>query len=451
MQNTIDSSITSAKSFVKFKFVKKTLSSVTIGEHVYPIGKVLGKSRAIVFNIKSGKPMCLKIARHGDIKLNERKLEYLRNHTDDFTAIYDYVSDVPLNRELILNGVNLTDRVDICVLEKVDLTLDKLCDMIRTRKNFSKIQFSVEFLSYLTIKLIIIANNLLLNHLCYADIKAANIGINIRNNKVYVKLIDVDTIDASDTLFTWHTSGRISPNINIKRIQYLNIFFTIFSLLFLNQPSQMCSSNYSEFYKDGNIYNYMSWFNDDSNRAKYSSWFSKGLKCTEYKYALLVGTYKIIVDSFENQPLTLQKIFENYGEIVRNVSTIITRHYNISKYDSFFTFISQCLVIMVLLFVCPPEHVLYIVNNVLQAPPHVIATRSQGNNANGNVTSNLMLYTHVNEVTENDLYEYIMLDSEVSMGISIVNILRKYATSICIDETCSALKEYGELFLNIDK
>ena len=426
------------------------LSSVIIDDIEYKIGKMLGKSRAVVFNVDSvnysyvdDTPLCIKIAKHGNIKLNEMKLKYIREHADEFTGVFDYVSDVTFNKYLILNGVNLTNHVDICVLEKVDMTLQDLCEKLRRREHFGIRCFSVSFLSYLTIKLIIIANNLILNHLCYTDIKAANIGIIIRDNKMIVKLIDVDTIDSFAALSTWHTSGKTSPKMNIKRIQYLNIFFTLFSLLFLDNTTQMCSSNYKHYY-NGKLYNYMTWFDD--NYDKYSSWFDKGMnRCAEYKYALLVGTYKIIADSFDNPHFNLQDIVVHYNDIVMNVRKVIIHGYNIDEsHANYFTLIAQYLVIMVALFIGPPEHVMYIANNLLQLPPNIIATRSQS-------PSQPELYTNVQEISQSVISTTVMLDPEVSLGVSIVNILRKYAVGFCVDETCSALKEYGEYFLNIDE
>ena len=84
------------------------LSSVIIDDIEYKIGKLLGKSRAVVFNVDSvnysyvdDTPLCIKIAKHGNIKLNEMKLKYIREHADEFTDVFDYVSDVTFNKDLI--------------------------------------------------------------------------------------------------------------------------------------------------------------------------------------------------------------------------------------------------------------------------------------------------------------------------------------------------------------
>lgn len=187
----------SANKNINVIFNNNTLSVVTIGDRIYNIGNTLGKSRALVFDIESSNlnihtHLCLKIAPHGDIVFSKKKLQYIHQHADDFTDVYDYSSDVTFAKNLIIDDIDLGKRVDICILEKVDTTLDKLCEKLLTRENFSIKAFSVEFLSYITVRLIEIANNLISNNFCYTDIKAANIGINIHNNKLSIKLIDVD-------------------------------------------------------------------------------------------------------------------------------------------------------------------------------------------------------------------------------------------------------------------
>lgn len=432
----------SANKNINVIFNNNTLSVVTIGDRIYNIGNTLGKSRALVFDIESSNlnihtHLCLKIAPHGDIVFSKKKLQYIHQHADDFTDVYDYSSDVTFAKNLIINDIDLGKRVDICILEKVDTTLDKLCEKLLTRENFSIKAFSVEFLSYITVRLIEIANNLISNNFCYTDIKAANIGINIHNNKLSIKLIDVDTIDTVAQLSTYTTSGRISPNINIIRMQYLNIFFTIISLLFLDRGSTMCSPNYNLFYYGQRMYNYMTWFDDNYN--KYKTWFNRNIDyCTQYKYALLVGTYKII-DDFGGTPyFTTQDIADYYYNIVASVCDVITNKgrcvltengCNIVADESrpdYFMFIAQCLVIMVAIFTCPPQNVMFTVNALFQAP-----------------------YDNT-FISQDDLYANVMLDAETSIGVSVVNILRKYAVGYCTDNTCSALKEYGEYFLNID-
>lgn len=63
---------------IKLIFDNAMLSIVTIGDRVYNIGSVLGKSRALVFDIESSNlnihtHLCLKIAAHGDIVINKKK------------------------------------------------------------------------------------------------------------------------------------------------------------------------------------------------------------------------------------------------------------------------------------------------------------------------------------------------------------------------------------------
>lgn len=437
------------KKFINLTVDGNTLSTVTIGNYQFNIGRMIGKSRAIMYEIESSNlginiPLCIKIAKHGNIVFNQRKLQHIAEYNNDFANVYYYFANVNFDTDLTLNGTKLGNSIDICVLEKTTTTLDKLFEDLKGKNIFSVKAFSFKFLSYLTWRLIKIANNLISRGLCYTDMKAENIGLSSDriNQHLYIKLIDVDTIDVAAHTSTVTTSGRIAPNINIIRMQYLNIFFTIISLLFLDNSNHMCSNTYSQYYVGSEMHNYMNWFDATNNDIVYNSWLSKptNVECIQYKYALLVGTYKIIDDFFGGNPrFTLADIYNQYWDIVRRVCDVILNKDRCRQDENgcniitdvcdnreYFSFIAQCLVIMVAMFKCPPNAVPEVVNKLLNAP-----------------------YDNTFK-SYNDLFDDVMLDAETSIGVSITNILRRYTVGYCTDEICSNLKEYGQTFLNID-
>ena len=434
------------KDFISLTVDDNTLSMVTIGPCTFNIGNILGVGRAIVYDITSynlglDTPLCIKIAKHGDIVFNDKKLKHINDNNNDFANVYYYYANVKFNTYLTLNDKELGDNIDICILEQTTTTLDKLIkDNLTGRNKFSVKAFSYKFLSYLTNRLIEIAVNLNKNDLCYTDIKAENIGLIKYGHysPIYIKLVDVDTIDNVGSMSTPSTSGRIAPNINIIRIQYLNIFFTIISLLFLNDSDRMCSNAYSKYYVGSEMRDYMSWFDatiyNDPNMTK---WLRSNTECMEYKYALLVGTFKIMDDFFGGPRFTFEDISGRYPDIVNRVCHVILNKdrciqdnngcsiiTDVSDDRIYFLFIAQCLVIMVALFKCS-------LNDV----PNVL---------------NLLKAPYENIFSFNEFFDNIMLDAETSIGVSITNIMRRYAVGYCRDKTCSDLEAYGEAFLNIN-
>ena len=436
---------------IKFMFNNNNeLSAVMIENCIYTIGKMIGKSRALVYEITSSNlninvKLCLKIAEHGNISFNYAKLGFIEQHQNDYAQVYNYSSNVTFDNKMILDGYDLGNSVDICVLEQIDNTLDQLCDDLRNQeKGLIDVKtFSFKFLSYLTKRLIEIATTLITNGLYYADMKAANIGITMRDSQYSVKLIDVDTINSFGSLSigaksgkfvsTDTTTGRIAPNINIVRIQYLNIFFTIFSLLFLDDYKTMCSNKYNQFYR-GKMYNYMSWVNNDK---RYTAWMNThNTDCEQYKYALLIGTYKIIEDYGGIKEFNNKYIYAYYNDILQSVYNVIMNNGRCvqSEYYNYFMFIAHCLVIMVAIFTCPLNEIISTVF-ILFEKPYV-------DNGGSGIPNTFNLY--------DDIYENVMLDAETSIGVSVVNALRKYAVGYCMDETCEALQYYIQRILDID-
>ena len=443
-----------------FMFNNNELSAVMIEKCIYTIDKMIGTSRALVYEITSSNldinvKLCLKIAEHGNILFNYAKLGFIEQRQNDYAQVYNYSSNVTFDNKIILGGYDLGNSVDICVLERVDTTLDQLCENLRNKEKYiSDVKtFSFKFLSYLTKRLIEIATNLIYNGLYYADMKAENIGITMHNGQYNIKLIDVDTInsfgrlsidpatgrivsvDANTRRFvsTDTTTGRIAPNINIIRIQYLNIFFTIFSLLFLDDYKTMCSPKYNQYYR-GKMFNYMSWVNNDNN---YAAWMSgHNTNCEQYKYALLIGTYKIIEDYGGIKEFNNEYIYAYYNDILQSVYNVIMNNGRCvqSEYYNYFMFIAHCLVIMVAIFTCPLNEIVSTVITLFRKPYEDDGGSSMPNTFN--------LY--------DDIYENVMLDAETSIGVSVVNALRKYAVGYCMDETCEALQYYIQRILNID-
>lgn len=420
----------------KVTFVFSDVSKqVTIGDHTYLIGQTIGKSNALVMDAypigethKNTKlpPLCLKIAEHGLIDLDDKKIQYINDHPDDFTRIYNYGSNVTFNTDIIFDYFSFGKSIDICIMEKVSTTLSQVCKNVET----SQEQFSLRFLNFITQRLLAIINDLTEHGYYYIDLKPANIGLIDAGNHVSLKLIDVDSItdDTRHALGTYYTSGKVSPNINITRLQYLNIFFTVISLLFFDHVHVMCSVDYSKFNYDEAMRLYMNWFNPN-NSKQHSKWlYSSEVNCVYYKYALLIGTYKIIENYLSKPDFSMNEVLYDFNEIVKAVSNVITNNQDHKSY--YFEFIAQCLVVMFLIFLCSPKDIPKLVNKYMK--------------------STLISYQSKDFEVANTSVKDIFIEPQVLIGVSIVNAMRRYITSYCNDQSCNALRKYGDYFLNTD-
>lgn len=425
--------IVSINSKVTFIFAD-VLKEIIIDDHAFIVGNIIGKSNALVMDVfpvdvtftDPSVSLCLKIAKHGLIDLDDEKIQYINTHNDDFTRVYEYASNVKFDLDISIANILFGKSIDICIMEKVTTTLSQVCMRLQS----SQQQFSFRFLNFVTQRLLEIINNLTAAGYYYTDLKPANVGLTLIGDQVVLKLIDIDSISNNihQVLSTYYTSGNVSPNINITRLQYLNIFFTVISLLFLDHAPVMCSVDYSKFNYDQAMRLYMNWFNP-MNSQQHSKWLrSSNVDCIYYKYALLIGTYKIIEDYLNKPDFTMNDVLINFNAIVKTVSNVITLNQDHKSY--YFEYIAQCLVVMFLIFLCSPNDIPELVNTYMKSK--LVSYQSK--------------YFTESYIAAKDLF----IEPQVLPGVSIVNAMRRYITKYCTDTSCVALRKYGDYFLNTD-
>lgn len=424
----------SLDSKVTFVF-SNVLNQVVIDNHAFNIGNVIGKSNALVMDVfpinatldNPNAALCMKIAKHGLINLDNKKIKYINTHEDDFTSVYEYVPAATFDTDISIANITFGKTIDICIMEKVTTTLSQICMRVESAQE----QFSFRFLNFVTQRLLAIVNSLTAAGYYYTDLKPANVGFTlIGGDQVVLKLIDIDSIsdDIHQVLSTYYTSGKVSPKINIIRLQYLNIFFTVISLLFFDHAHVMCSVDYSKFNYDQAMRLYMNWFNP-INSKQHDKWLrSSEVECVYYKYALLIGTYKIIEDYLNKPDFTMNDVLMDFNAIVKTVSNVISLNQDHKSY--YFEFIAQCLVVMFLIFLCSPNDIPELVNTYMK--------------------SKLISYQSKYFTESNTSAKDSFIEPQVLIGVSIVNAMRKYITKYCNDTSCAALRKYGDYFLNTD-
>lgn len=403
---------------VTLKVVDGSLKEVLIGKQTLKIGDVLGKSNAIVWHINSSPintPMCLKISAGGKTDLNNDKIQYINNHPNDFTKIYYFDPNIDFKSEFELEGKKFTT-IDICILDEVQKTVGDFCKMLMDYNSISSISrtFSYNFIGTVLYRLVDIITTLNKSGYYYTDLKPSNIGVIDVGDHYEFKLIDVDSIfkDESGMLHTSYTTGYINNNISLMRIQYLNIVFTIISLLFIDNGHEMCTKDFGQYRKDDKMYNLMKWFNKSSSY------------CGEYKYILLIGTYMIIQRYFNTTSISVEMIISYYNKIIRNVNKIITGN----RPNDYFEFIAKVLVIMIAVILIQdvsllPDIIPLFVNNgpIIPLVP----------------------------VTKKNILDTINLQPHVSNGLMIVDYIHYYITQHCNDPECSVMDTYGKYFMDI--
>lgn len=403
---------------VMLKVVDGSLKEVLIGKQTLKIGDVLGKSNAIVWHINSSPintPMCLKISAGGKTDLNEDKIQYINNHPNDFTKIYYFDPNIDFKSEFELEGKKFTT-IDICILDEVQKTVGDFCKMLMDYNSMNSISrtFSYNFIGTVLYRLVDIITTLNKSGYYYTDLKPANIGVIDVGDHFEFKLIDVDSIfkDESGMLHTSYTTGYINNNISLMRIQYLNIVFTIISLLFIDNGHEMCTKDFGQYRKDDKMYNFMKWFNKSSSY------------CGEYKYILLIGTYMIIQRYFNTTSISVEMIISYYNKIIKNVNKIITDN----RPNDYFEFIAKVLVIMIAVILIQDVSLL----------PNIIPLF-----VNNGPTIPLV------PVTNNNILDTINLQPHVSNGLMIVDYIHYYITQQCNDPECSVMDTYGKYFMDI--
>lgn len=405
--------------------VDGSLKTLSFNNKTFNIGKVLGKSNAIVWNIDSGRialnasqtfntPICLKISEGGKTELDDEKIKYINAHSKDFTRIYYFFPNVRFDSTVVLEDKKFKT-LDICILEKVDATVEDSCNYIMNY-NYSyspSITFSYNFINKVSNRLLEIIGSLVRSGYYYTDLKPANIGVVEIDNHYDFKLIDVDSIfkERYDMINTLYTSGSINNNISLMRIQYLNIMFTIISLLFNDDGTTMCSKDYGQFRIEDKMYSYMKWFN-------------KKTRCGEYKYTLLIGTYMVMAQYFGTSKITVNMIMSSYDNIVDDLNNIITAY----RPSGYFRFIAKILISMIVIILMQDEY------DLPDAIPLFV-----------NEPPNLP----TEPVTEKNTLSEISIQPHVPNGVAIVNYLQYYITQYCKDSNCTPVSLYGDYFSNV--
>lgn len=403
---------------VTLTIVNGFLKEALIDNQIFKIGRVLGKSNAIVWHIDSSPadtPVCLKISAGGKTDLNNDKIQYINNHPNDFTKIYYFNSNVDFKSEFVLEGKKFTT-IDICILEEAQETIGDFCKKLMYLNTDSSISytFSYNFISVVLHRLLEIIGTLTKNGYYYTDLKPANIGVIDAGDHYEFKLIDVDSIfkDKKGILHTSYTTGSINNKLSLMHIQYLNIIFTIISLLFIDNASAMCSKDYGQFRKGDDMYTFMNWFSKQS------------VTCGEYKYILLIGTYMIIAQYFNTNTISIDMIMTNYNKIIKGVNKIITGN----RPSTYFAFIAKILVTMIAIILMPEESALPdLIPLFIDEPP----------------------IAKIVPVTKNNILDNISLQPYISNGIVIVDYLHYYITQFCKDYNCSFISKYGDYFIQI--
>lgn len=359
--------------------------------------------------------MCLKISAGGKTDLNNDKIQYINNHPNDFTKIYYFDPNIDFKSEFELEGKKFTT-IDICILDEVQKTVGDFCKMLMDYNSISSISrtFSYNFIGTVLYRLVDIITTLNKSGYYYTDLKPANIGVIDVGDHFEFKLIDVDSIfkDESGMLHTSYTTGYINNNISLMRIQYLNIVFTIISLLFIDNGHEMCTKDFGQYRKDDKMYNLMKWFNKSSSY------------CGEYKYILLIGTYMIIQRYFNTTSISVEMIISYYNKIIRNVNKIITGN----RPNDYFEFIAKVLVIMIAVILIQDVSLL----------PNIIPLFVN----NGPIIPLV-------PVTNKNILDTINLQPHVSNGLTIVDYIHYYITQHCNDPECSVMDTYGKYFMDI--
>ena len=382
---------------------------------------VLGASNAVVYNVETATRMptklCLKIAPSGTINLDENKIHYINSHSEDFTRIYYFQNNIELPAPIIFQATKNPNKTrewqnfDLLLMEKTPYTLDGILNKLPDNYHLS-----LNVLNCLLMSLIRMCNSMVEAGYYYTDLKPANIGIVKYNNGLTFKLIDVDSLfnDSKHFLHTYYTSGMMQRKQDFIRIQYLNIFFTVFAVLFNDKFNVICANDFGVYIINNNITDFI------SNIDNYS------LKCSNYKYTIIVGTIIILQylcneNNIDN--LSASIINKYYNFMCEYVANILSENQSSELYN----FVSRMCVAMVYIILQKNS------NNIIK----FIHT-------NFNIENNEICYFLANE---SYMYEHSIFPM-ITLGIGFVNIFHKILTKKCNDDKCSNVTYIGNLIYN---
>lgn len=382
---------------------------------------VLGASNAVVYNVETATRMptklCLKIAPSGTINLDEEKINYINSHSEDFARIYYFQNNIELPAPIIFQATKNPKKTrewqnfDLLLMEKTPYTLDGILNKLPDNYHLS-----INVLNCLLMSLIRMCNNMVEAGYYYTDLKPANIGIVKYKNGLTFKLIDVDSLfnDSKHFLHTSYTTGSIQRKYNLIRIQYLNIFFTLFAVLFNDKSDVICSNDFGIYMINNNIVDFI------SNIDNYS------LTCSHYKYTIIIGTISIL------------QYLCNENKIDNLTAEIINKYYNFmceyladylseNKSSELFNFVSRMCITMV----------------------YIILQKN---------SSNIIKFIHkkFNMENNNEICYFLANDSMyeksifpmITIGLGFVNIFYKILTRSCDENQCSNFTYSGNLIYN---
>lgn len=380
---------------------------------------VLGASNAVVYNVETATRMptklCLKIAPSGTINLDENKIHYINSHSEDFTRIYYFQNNIELPAPIIFKATKKPNKTrewqnfDLLLMEKTPYTLDGILNKLPDNYHLS-----INVLNCLLMSLIRMCNNMVEAGYYYTDLKPANIGIVKYKNGLTFKLIDVDSLfNDYHYIHTEYTTGIIQRKYNFIRIQYLNMFFTVFAVLFNDKADVICANDFGISKINNNIVDFI------SNIDNYS------LTCSHYKYTIIIGTISILQylcneNNIDN--LSANIINEYYNFMCEYVANYLSENQS----SELFNFVSCMCVAMV----------------------YIILQKN---------SSNIIKFIHTNFNIENNEICYFLADESmyeqsifpmITIGLGFVNIFYKIITKICNDDNCSNITYSGNLIYN---
>lgn len=196
----------------------------------------------IIYNNNVYTNYCIKIGKINNI--NNEVMQYI-NNSPYFINVYKVIRNInrgELKQLDILLPVR-GDNLDIMIMDKVDSDLGKFCS------GLGNSTVSMKYMNYIATTLFNLCIDMYENNMYYFDLKADNIGIIERNNKVVIKIIDIDSLHKinEDEFFdqvTDETSPYYDNNkdyTNIFRLQILACVFTMLQILFNNDVETNCN------------------------------------------------------------------------------------------------------------------------------------------------------------------------------------------------------------------
>ena len=210
----------------------------TIGEGSYAIIYDV----EIIYNNNVYTNYCMKIGKINEI--SDEVMEYI-NNSPYFINVYKVIRNINRDdlKQLDIILPVRGDNLDIMIMDKVDYDLRKFCSEL------GGATVSMKFMNYIAKTLFHLCIDMYNNDMYYFDLKADNIGIIERNNKVVIKIIDIDSLHKinEDEFFdqvTDETSPYYDNNrdyTNIFRLQILACVFTMLQILFNNETDTTCN------------------------------------------------------------------------------------------------------------------------------------------------------------------------------------------------------------------